>query len=40
MEGIVPHVNVLGLAACEAAYSECKDWHQSLIDYLIANRDR
>jgi cystathionine beta-lyase len=23
MDGIVPHVNVLGLAACEAAYRDC-----------------
>ena len=25
MDGIVPHVNVLGLAACEAAYRDCGD---------------
>ena len=39
MEGIVPHVNVLGLAACEAAYRDCADWHRELIAYLITNRD-
>ena len=39
MEGIVPHVNVLGLAACEAAYRDCADWHSELIAYLIINRD-
>ena len=40
MHGIVPHVNVLGLAACEAAYRDCGDWHEELIAYLAANRDR
>jgi cystathionine beta-lyase len=40
MEGIVPHVNVLGFAACEAAYRDCDDWHTELIDYLRSNRDR
>ena len=40
MHGIVPHVNVLGLAACEAAYRDAGDWHEELIVYLRANRDR
>jgi cystathionine beta-lyase len=40
MHGIVPHVNVLGLAACEAAYRDCADWHRELIAYLAGNRDR
>lgn len=40
MDGIVPHVNVLGLAACEAAYRDCTEWHRELIVYLAANRDR
>jgi cystathionine beta-lyase len=39
MLGIVPHVNVLGLAACEAAYRDCAGWHGELIAYLRANRD-
>jgi cystathionine beta-lyase len=39
MNGIVPHVNLLGLAACEAAYRDCDDWHAELINYLSANRD-
>jgi cystathionine beta-lyase len=39
MAGIVPHVNVLGLAACEAAYRDSGDWHRELIGYLRANRD-
>ncbi len=40
MDGIVPHVNILGLAACEAAYRDCGDWHRELIAYLVGNRDR
>jgi len=40
MAGIVPHVNVLGLAACEAAYRDCGDWHQALLNQLRQNRDR
>ncbi len=40
MDGIVPHVNVLGLAACEAAYRDCTEWHRDLIAYLAGNRDR
>jgi len=40
MDGIVPHVNVLGLAACEAAYRDCGDWHHELLAYLAGNRDR
>jgi len=40
MDGIVPHVNVLGLAAAEAAYRDCAGWHHELLDYLRGNRDR
>jgi cystathionine beta-lyase len=40
MNGIVPHVNVLGLAACEVAYRDGGDWHRELVDYLRSNRDR
>ncbi len=39
MNGIVPHVNVLGLAACEAAYRDCDDWHAELIQVLRRNRN-
>ena len=39
MRGIVPHVNVLGLAACEAAYRDCGEWHRELVEYLRSNRD-
>lgn len=39
--GIVPHVNLLGFVAAEAAYgdSECDRWLQELRSYLTANRD-
>jgi cystathionine beta-lyase len=40
MHGIVPHVNTLGLVACEAAYREGGDWRAAATDYLRANRDR
>lgn len=39
MAGIVPHVNILGMTAAEAAYAECDDWLFALRDYLTANRD-
>ena len=37
--GIVPWVTVLGLAATEAAFTQCDDWHQAQITYLRENRD-
>lgn len=40
MHGIVPHVNVLGLAACEAAYRHGGDWRRQLLDVLKANAAR
>ncbi|MDR1889980.1 MAG: PatB family C-S lyase [Zoogloeaceae bacterium] len=40
MAGIVPHVNVLGLVACEAAFRHCDDWRQALLATLRRNRDR
>ncbi len=40
MSGIVPHVNTLGLVACEAALRDGGAWHAALIDYLRDNRDR
>lgn len=39
MDGIVPHVNVLGLVACEAAYRAGDEWHRDLLAALAANRD-
>jgi cystathionine beta-lyase len=38
--GIVPHVNVLGLAACEAAYRHGAPWRARLLDTLRANAAR
>lgn len=40
MRGIVPHVNVLGLAACEAAYRDDGRWHRALLEYLRSNAAR
>ena len=40
MRGIVPDVNVLGFIAAEAAFRECDDWRDALLDVLRANRDR
>ncbi len=37
MQGIVPHVNVLGLAACEAAYHDGEAWRQDLLATLRGN---
>jgi cystathionine beta-lyase len=37
--GIVAEVNILGYAACEAAYRDSEDWRQDLLTYLRGNRD-
>ena len=37
--GIVPHLNILGMVAAEAAYTRCDDWLAALNAYLTANRD-
>lgn len=39
MRGIVPHVNVLGMVATEAAYRHGGPWRETLLDYLRGNRD-
>lgn len=39
LQGIVPHVNALGLAACEAAYRDGGAWRADVLDYLRGNRD-
>lgn len=39
MAGIVPHVNVLGMAACEAAFRHGESWRQALLAVLRQNRD-
>lgn len=38
-QGIVPHVNAMGLAAARAAFEECDGWLEALRAYLTANRD-
>ena len=32
-------LNILGIAAMEAAYGKCGEWHRQLMAYLEANRD-
>lgn len=39
MAGIVPHVNVLGMVAAEAAWRDGGPWLAALLDYLRGNRD-
>jgi cystathionine beta-lyase len=39
MEGIVPHVNLFGWTAAEAAYRRAEPWRLALLDVLRANRD-
>jgi cystathionine beta-lyase len=36
---IVPHVNLLGFTATEAAYRQGEEWRQALLAYLRGNRD-
>jgi len=37
MFGIVPHLNVMGMAATVAALNDCDDWWAALLDYLRGN---
>lgn len=37
--GIVPHVNILGTVAAQAAYTHGGEWLEQLLAYLAANRD-
>ncbi|RJQ87959.1 MAG: putative C-S lyase [Desulfobacteraceae bacterium] len=39
MAGIVPHLNVLGFTAAQAAYQYGQTWLNELLDYLRTNRD-
>ena len=39
MGRIVPHVNLLGYTAAEAAYRHGEEWRRELIGYLRGNRD-
>ena len=38
MTGLVPHVNLMGYVAAEAAYRDDGRWHAGLIEYLRSNR--
>ncbi|MCB1907006.1 MAG: PatB family C-S lyase [Rhodocyclaceae bacterium] len=40
MRGIVPHPNLLGLVATEAAYRDGEPWRRRLVRYLRDNRER
>lgn len=40
MRGLIPHPNVLGMVAAEAAYRDGGPWRLALLDYLRGNRDR
>jgi cysteine-S-conjugate beta-lyase len=37
MLGIVPHLNVMGMAATVAVLDDCEDWLAALLDYLRGN---
>lgn len=37
--GILPNVNIFAYTSMLAAYRDCTDWHQALIEYLQANRN-
>ena len=38
-EGFIPGVGALDFAACLAAYKDCTQWREDLIEYLRKNRD-
>ncbi|MBU2979509.1 PatB family C-S lyase [Alteromonas sp. C1M14] len=38
--GHMPWVNLLGLVATEAAFTQCDDWHQQMLSYLRGNQKR
>ncbi|MFT3759774.1 MalY/PatB family protein [Thauera sp.] len=40
MRGLIPHANVLGMVATEAAYRDGGPWRAALLDYLRGNRAR
>ena len=37
-KGIVAHIDNMAFVASEAAYSDAREWHSSLLDYLKSNR--
>jgi cystathionine beta-lyase len=38
-EGLMPHTNIMGLVATEAAYRDACDWRLALLDYLRGNAE-
>ncbi|MDB5815516.1 MAG: putative aminotransferase [Rhodocyclales bacterium] len=38
-DGLMPHTNVMGLVATEAAYRDAHDWRLALLDYLRGNAE-
>lgn len=40
LDGIMPHINTLGLVATEVAYRDCDDWHAALIQRLRENASK
>lgn len=40
MMGLMPHVNILGYVAAQAAYEGGESWLEQLLDYLGENRQR
>jgi len=38
-EGLIPHVNIMGLTAALAAYRDGQDWLEQCLSYLTGNRD-
>jgi cystathionine beta-lyase len=39
MRGLIPHPNLLGMVAAEAAYRHGDPWRRALVTYLRGNRD-
>lgn len=39
MRGLIPHPNLLGMVAAEAAYRDGDPWRRALVTYLRGNRD-
>lgn len=40
MRGLIPHPNLLGMVAAEAAYRDGNPWRQALLAYLRKNRNQ
>ena len=38
-QGLIPHVNIMGLTAAESAFRDGQEWLDQVLSYLTANRD-